>query len=155
MKKKIFLRGLSGFPLGVALGYVISIVISLIWANGYYSPCVPELTALMGCEIYAVILQAVLCGILGMGCAAGSVIWEMEHWGIIKQTGLYFLLISVIMLPVAYITFWMEHSLQGVLNYFGTFTFIFVILWILQYTRGRHNIQKMNKALRRAQNQDF
>ena len=31
MKKKIWLRGLLGFPLGIAVGHVISLIISLGW----------------------------------------------------------------------------------------------------------------------------
>ena len=30
MKKQMILRGLLGFPLGIAIGYVITIIISLI-----------------------------------------------------------------------------------------------------------------------------
>ena len=48
MKKKIIKRSLLGFPLGITMGYLITILISLGWANGYYSPCVPELISLMG-----------------------------------------------------------------------------------------------------------
>lgn len=147
MKKKILLRSLLGFPLGVAIGYMITIMISLIWANGYYSPCVPELAVRMGSEINAVLLQALLCGILGMGCAAGSVVWEMEDLGIVKQTGIYFLILSVMMMPIAYVTYWMEHSLLGFLSYFGVFAFIFAIVWVVQYMSGRHNVKKMNEAL--------
>lgn len=150
MKKKILLRGISGFPLGVAIGYLITIIISLIWANGYYSPCVPELVVMMGSEINAVLLQAFLCGILGMGFAASSVIWEMEDWGIVKQTGIYFLIVSIIMMPIAYVTFWMEHSLKGVASYFGIFVLIFVVIWIVQYIRGRYNVKKMNEALHKS-----
>lgn len=109
---------LSGFPLGVAIGYFITIISSLIWAKGYYSPCLPELVVMMGNEINAVLLQALLCGILGSGVAAISVIWELENWGIVKQTGIYFLTISIIMLPIAYTLHWMEHSLKGVVIYF-------------------------------------
>lgn len=150
MKKKILLRGISGFPLGLAIGYLITIIISLIWANGYYSPCVPELVVMMGSEINAVLLQAFLCGILGMGFAASSVIWEMEDWGIVKQTGIYFLIVSIIMMPIAYVTFWMEHSLKGVASYFGIFAIIFVIVWVIQYIRGRYNVKKMNEALHKS-----
>lgn len=149
MKKKILLRGISGFPLGLAIGYLITIIISLIWANGYYSPCVPQLVVMMGSEINAVLLQAFLCGILGMGFAASSVIWEMEDWGIVKQTGIYFLVVSIIMMPIAYVTFWMEHSLKGVASYFGIFAIIFAIVWVIQYIRGRYNVKKMNEALRK------
>ena len=149
MKKKIFLRSISGFPLGLAIGYSISIIISLIWAKSYYSPCVPELINMMGNEIRAVLLQAFLCGILGMGFAASSVIWEIENWGLIKQTGIYFLIVSVIMMPIAYVTYWMENSLKGILSYFGIFAFIFAVVWVIQYIRAKHNVKKMNEILHR------
>ena len=103
MKKKIIKRSLFGFPLGITMGYLITILISLGWANGYYSPCVPELISLMGNEINAVIFQTILCGILGVGFAASSVIWEMDSWSIVKQTGIYFSIISVIMLSLIHI----------------------------------------------------
>lgn len=147
MKKKIFLRSISGFPLGLAIGYLISIIISLIWADGYYSPCVPELAVMMGREINAVLLQAFFCGILGMGFAASSAIWEIEDWGLVKQTGIYFLTVSVIMMPIAYAMYWMEHSLKGVVSYFGIFAFIFAVVWIVQYIRAKHNVKKMNETL--------
>ena len=51
LKKQIFLRGLLGIPLGITIGYLITIVLSLVWGNGYYSPCVPSLASIMGSEI--------------------------------------------------------------------------------------------------------
>lgn len=147
MKKRIFLRGMIGFPIGIAIGYIITIFISIVMANGYYSPCVPELTEIMENEINAVILQAVLCGLLGAGCAASSVIWEIEHWGIVKQTGIYFIIISVIMMPIAYLTYWMEHSVTGFLSYFGGFALIFIVIWIIQFIIGKHSVKKMNANL--------
>lgn len=147
MKKKIVLRGIWGFPVGISIGYLITIFNSLVWANGYYAPCVPELAAIMGNEIRAVILQAFLCGLLGAGCAAGSVIWEIENWSIMKQTGIYFTIISVIMLPTAYFSYWMEHSIVGFFSYLGLFALIFVFLWIVQFVIGKHNVRKMNENL--------
>lgn len=147
MKKKAFLRGLQGFPLGLAIGYAITIAISLVFADGYYSPCVPELISVTGSEINAVLLQAVLSGILGAGFGACSVIWEIESWGLVKQTGIYFLIVSVIMLPVAYVNYWMEHSLKGFLSYFGIFIAIFAVVWIVQYTVNKRRVGKMNENL--------
>lgn len=150
MKKKAIQRGLLGFPLGITVGYLITILTSLIWANGYYSPCVPELTALMGSEINAVLLQALLCGLLGAGCAAGSVVWELERWSIVKQTGAYFLLISVLMLPAAYFSYWMEHSITGLLGYFGVFALIFAAVWMVCFFFGKHSVSRINAALSKA-----
>ena len=110
MKKKILQRGFVGFLGGVTLGQVIVIILSLIWGQGHFWPCVPDFISMVGNEIGAVALQTVLCGLLGTGFAAASVIWELEQWSLVKQTGIYFLVVSLVMLPIAYVTYWMEHS---------------------------------------------
>lgn len=150
MKKKIVLRSILGFPVGITIGYFITILISLCSANGQYVPCVPELIAVMGNEINAVILQALLCGLLGAGFAASSVIWEMENWSLMKQTGIYFAVISIIMLPIAYFSYWMEHSVAGFFSYFGIFVLIFALIWIIQFVIGKRNVRKMNENLHSA-----
>ncbi len=149
MKKKAFLRGLLGFPLGVSVGYIITIVISLLFANGYYSPCVPQLADAVGSEINAVALQAILCGLLGAGCAAASVIWDVDRWGLVKQSGLYFLVLSLLMMPIAYAAYWMEHSVRGFLSYFGVFALIFALIWVIEWLVGRSNVKKLNARLNR------
>ncbi len=153
MRKKIILRGILGVPIGITIGYLITIFISLGLANGYYSPCVPELISIMGSEIRAVILQTVFCGILGAGFAASSVIWEIDHWSLVKQTGIYFAIASVIMLPIAYLAYWMQHSVMGFLIYFGIFILIFAIIWVTQFAIGKHNVRKMNEKLYQTQRQ--
>ncbi len=147
MRNKIIMRSLLGFPAGIVIGYLITILGSLILANGYYSPCVPELISAVGNEINAVVLQTLLSGILGSGFAASSVIWQMDNWSIVKQTGIYFFIISVIMLPVAYFAYWMEHSAVGFLIYFGIFILIFVIIWIIMFIIGKQDVRKMNEKL--------
>lgn len=147
MKKKIVSRSLLGVPIGIAIGYLITIFCSLGVADGSYWPCSSELITAMGNEIHAVVLQAILCGLLGAGFAASSVIWEIETWSLVKQTGIYFMMISVIMLPIAYFAYWMEHSVAGVLRYFGIFVFIFAIIWIVQFVIGKRNVRKMNENL--------
>lgn len=149
MKRKIILRCLTGFPIGITICYLITIILSVCFANGHYSPCVPELITLTGSEINAVILQALLGGLLGAGFAGCSVIWEIDNWSIVKQTGIYFLIISVIMMPTAYFTYWMEHSIRGFLSYFGIFTLIFIIIWFVQFVTGRHNVNRMNECLKK------
>ncbi len=147
MKRKIVLRGALGFPLGIAIGNLITIGISLIWAQGYYAPCVPELISVMGNELNAVILQTLLCGLLGVGFGGGSVIWELDDWGIMKQTGVYFVIVSLFMMPVAYAAYWMEHSMKGFLSYFGIFALIFAVIWAVQFTAGKRMVKKLNANL--------
>lgn len=46
-----------------------------------------------------------------------------------------------------YFAYWMEHSIVGVLRYFGIFVFIFAIIWIVQFVIGKRNVRKMNENL--------
>lgn len=148
MKKKIILRGAIGIPTGITIGYLITIFTSLIWAEGYYSPCVPDLILIMGNEINAVILQTILCALLGVVYAASSVIWEMEYWSIAKQTSIYFLISSFVMIPTAWILFWMEHTVTGFLSYVGIFVMIFISIWLSQYLISMRDVKKINKRIK-------
>lgn len=99
VKKKTIRRGLFGLPIGIAIGFVITLIISACVGDGSFYPVTPELIGAMGNELNAVILQTVLCAIMGAGFAAASVIWELDSWSLAKQSGIYFLTISIIMLP--------------------------------------------------------
>lgn len=144
MKKKIIMRGLLGLPTGIAIGFVITLIISACIGNGSFYPVTPELIDTMGNELNAVILQTVLCAVMGMGFAAASVIWELDSWSLAKQSGIYFAIISVIMLPIAYVTNWMKHTALGVLSYVAIFVAIFIIVWLSQYLLWKRKIKKMN-----------
>ena len=92
MKKKVLQRGLFGIPTGIAIGYVITVMMSAFWGDGSYYPCVPAFVDAMGSEIRAVVVQTVLCGLVGMVYAAGSVVWEVDRWSLAGQTAAYFLI---------------------------------------------------------------
>lgn len=147
MKKQIIKRGLFGFPVGIAIGFVITILISACVGDGNFYPVTPELIDTIGNELNAVILQTVLCGIMGTGFATASVIWELDSWSIAKQSGIYFLIACIIMLPIAYIAGWMEHSIGGFLSYVGIFVAIFVAVWLAQYLSWKRKIKKMNELV--------
>ena len=65
MKNKMIKRGLFGFPVGIAIGFVITVIISACVGDGNFYPVTPELAGTMGSELNAVILQTVLCGVMG------------------------------------------------------------------------------------------
>lgn len=150
MKRTLIYRILLGFPLGVFIGYAITIILSLVYADGYYSPCVPSLSETFGNQINAVLFQAVLCGILGASFAAASLIWEKESWSMLKQTSIYFIVTSLSMMPVAYFTHWMEHSLAGFLIYYLIFIAIFIVMWVVQYFIWRNKIKSLNHKLKQS-----
>ncbi len=149
MKKKIISRALMGFPLGIALGHCISLLVSAIINKGTFNACVPGFAETIGSELGAVALQTLLCGLLGAASAAASVVWDTD-WGIVKQTVVNFCILSTAMLPIAYITGWMEHSVKGFLLYFGVFALSFALIWLLQYLAWKRRVKKLNQRMQNA-----
>lgn len=144
MFKTALKRAALGLPLGVAIGYFITICISLGIGTGEYYACVPELAESLGSELAGVIVQTVLCALLGAVSAGSSVIWEMDRWSLAKQSVICFLVLSGIMMPVAYLAHWMEHSLVGFVSYFAVFAAIFFFIWLARYLFWRKKIAGLN-----------
>ena len=86
---------------------------------------------------------------MGAGFAMASVIWELDSWSLAKQSGVYFFLTCLLMLPIAYVANWMEHSIRGVLIYVLIFVMIFLSVWVTQYLIWKRKINKMNHLVRK------
>lgn len=113
MKNRLIKRGFLGVPIGIAVGFVITVIISICIGDGLFYPITLELITKIGNELNAVILQTVLCGIIDSTFAMASVIWEIDSWSLTKQSGIYFTISCVVMFPIAYISHWMKHSIGG------------------------------------------
>ncbi|OJX40460.1 MAG: hypothetical protein BGO78_05550 [Chloroflexi bacterium 44-23] len=147
MKKQIISRIIIGFPVGVLIAYVISIIISLLIGKGQYYATEPSLIVTAGNEINAVLLQFVLAGIYGAIWAGSSAIWENEDWSLLKMTVVHFLITSISTYPIAYFTHWMAHDLAGMAIYFAVFIGIYASVWAGLYGVWRNRIKLLNAKI--------
>lgn len=152
MKKQVLLSALWGFSLGIAIGHVITILLSFARGDGGFYPCMPELIADMGSELQAVTLQTLLYGCIGVSFSVSSRIWQMDGWSLLKQTGVYFLINATVLLLAAYILRWMHRSVVGFLIYLGIFTAIFALAWVIQYGIWKRSLKKINQKLNKLNN---
>lgn len=148
MKKQVIGRALLGFPLGVFISITITMLTSIGLGDGRYLAVVPELSAQMGSELNAFILQYILSGILGAACGGGSCIWEMDEWSLLKRTLVYFIVLSGSMFPIAWFSWWMPHSIGGALSYIAIFLALFAIIFAIQYFFWKIKLRKMNDCLK-------
>ena len=75
-KKQAIIRGILGFPQGIAFMVIGTIIGALFYGEGSYALVHPDLVKIIGNEINAVILQTVSCGLIGSVFASSSVIWQ-------------------------------------------------------------------------------
>lgn len=154
MKKKVAIRCLIGAPIGLALSTIITIAISLTVRDGRFYAVVPELITDCGTEINAVLLQTVCSLLYGAAWAGASIIWEMDNWSILRQTITHLIICSFCTFPIAYFMRWMDHSVFGILSYFGIFFAIYFIIWMSQYMTIKKRIQQINSAVQKNNHMD-
>ena len=145
--KKIVSRVLYSFPIGISCSVGISLLLSLIFGEGKYYPFASPLVLFTGSEVKAMLMQTILSGILGSVFGGMSFIWEMERWSILKQTAVYFLSVSIPMMGISYLLYWMEHSLSGFLLYFLIFVMVFIVVWFFNLAVYWFKLRRMNRDL--------
>ena len=139
-------RAMIGAPIGLAISTAITIIISLVVGRGEYFAVVPELTADFGTEINAVLVQALCSMLYGAAFAGASVIWDAD-WSLTRMTIVHLLICSAATFPIAYLMRWMEHTVGGIVIYFGIFLLIYLMIWISQYAKIRKSIAALNKKV--------
>lgn len=149
MKKTIVCRSLLGLPMGIAISYSITVMISALLADGNYYPVVPELAAKTTSELDAVLIQLLCSAVYGAVFGGASVIWEAESWSLLRMTLTHLTVISISSLPIAWFLEWMPHTALGVVIYFAIFYGIYAIVWLSQYSVMKKRVRQMNAQLDR------
>ena len=149
MRKEIIKRCLFGAPVGLAIGTIVTIFISLSVGDGKFYAVVPTLITDMGSEINAVILQTVLSMVYGAAWSGASVVWDAEGWSLLKMTLVHLVITSLATFPIAYLARWMPHNIGGVLLYFGIFVAVYLCIWISQYSAMKKRVQQMNERIQK------
>lgn len=131
----------------MAISLITAIILSYATGNGSFHAVSPELIADCGTEINAVTLQTVCSLLYGATWAGASAIWEVEDWSLLKMTALHLIICSAATFPIAYFMRWMNHSVTGVLTYFGAFFVIYAVIWFTQYASIKKKLREINKKI--------
>ena len=148
MKRNMIKRIFLGIPIGIAISFLIPLAISASIGDGNFYPCVPQLVQSLGSELNAVALQTLLNALYGGICGGASVIFDREDWSLVNQSGLFFLIIAGVFMPMAWLLRWMEHNLLGAAIYFGEFIAIYLVIWAIQYLIARKRVRSFNEKLK-------
>lgn len=136
MFKKIISRAFFGFISGVCIGQVITIINVLLSKSGTYS-----------ISLVPMIIQFFMTGLIGLNYSASSIIFEIDKWGMTKQTIIHFLITS----SVLYVAFaackWVRMTILSTLIWFGICIVIYVIFWVSFFIYFKIKIKETNKQL--------
>lgn len=147
MVKRVLGRVGKGFIIGVFLGQVTQIIISLFLGKGAYIPVSDKFIEFFDTELTAVLTQFILTGFIGVALALGSFIFEIDRWGLMKQYMTHFLTTGAVWLTVV-ILCWLPQSPMGWIILLANFAGVYVITYWIQLSISRKEIERINAVLK-------
>jgi len=147
MKKKLLIRAAIGFVCGIAIGYLVPLI-SCLAAGHPVTLYSDRLRAALGSAAAALIVQAAVSGLYGAICMGGTVLYEIEHWPLIRAVALHYLLCIVPFLPIALLLNWCSGAVE-LLIMLGIMTVIYFLIWLIMFLRYRAEVRELNDINRR------
>lgn len=147
MKRRLSRLCALGACVGVTISVTITLIISAMIGDGNYYPVPPRLIASCGTELRAMLAQTAGALLYGAVLSGASMIWDVERWSLLRQTVTHLLVCSAATLPAAWGLYWMPHSMGGILEYFGIFFAVYLLIWAVTYGRIRRQVRRFNEKL--------
>ena len=142
MKKKILIRSVIGFLLGMVIGNLIVFLLSggiFPWASDY-------LVSRFGSLPAAMVLQTLFSGLQGAVPMGGTVVYEMEDWSLFRVTGIHYLMTMGSFLLISYVMGWCR-DIRTYLIIIGIMTIAYILIWLIMYIIYRRQVQELNELL--------
>lgn len=149
--KRMVRRALLMFPVGVWIGYTVTIAISVAaggFGGNFYSPVVPALEKAMGGQLPAVVLQYFLCGFLGSFSSLCATIYDIESWSYTRQTAVHFLVLAVPMFIITVACRWLPLRPGPVAAYWALFAGLYLLIWLGMRAYWKRKLRGINETLR-------
>lgn len=147
MKQKLLRHTGFGAVLGLALWALFTLLAAHLRGTWQFPAVSGHLVFIYGSELAAVTVQcigAILCGILW--CDAALIFRETD-WNLLVQTLVHIVVCMVPALAIAYVLYFMPHSLDGLMQYLRLFGAVYVLNWVGQYLRLRKGVKEINAGL--------
>lgn len=143
--KALKLAGI-GFVCGMIVGVLVAIIVGLT-ANGGALHFPQALVNGTGSEAGALLAQMLLSGVYGAIPMAGTVLYELDSWSLVKQAIVHYLSYTVAFMVVGTLVGWIEPNVADIGIVAGVFAVCHLIIWLIMYARYKSEVAELNELI--------
>lgn len=145
MLKKAFTRGLYSFVFGTTSGLLIGLMMSFI--EGDEHVIISKYLNSFNAPIRAFAIQCILIGVVSMSFGGFTIFLEKEKWSILKQWIVYFILTTMVWIPVS-IFCWGYDNLPTTISVSLSYLCGYAITAFIQYINCKKSVDEINERLK-------
>lgn len=149
--KKALIRMLISFAATVVVTDIVMLINTAIMihttGDAHVVPLVPSYAVHFSNSYIALIVQTLLCGLIGMSFGGCSVILDFERWSMIKQGIVHFLLTSIVWIPISVFCWGLGKYKTVYISILISFCFTYTVTWGTKILYYRKTTKKINQRL--------
>lgn len=145
--KRLWMRALLGFPLGVCAGYLLMILYSLILTPYQYTPLLPIFESMVENSLAAIVLQTLLCGCLGCFTTSFVTLFEKETWSNGKAILCHSLATCLMLMGSGFVLCVTSLSIQSLIVWVIMLFLLLLIIYTYMYHHVKKDIAYLNRQL--------
>ena len=143
MMKRALKRAAVGFPIGIAVGFLISWITKGERETLFSSEFIDR----MGGLTMACIIQGLVSGFYGAVCMAGTICYDIDRWSLARATFTHYLIITVLYVPISLIMGWTKSAADILIV--EAFQLVgFFLIWLIMYLRYRAEVMELNELMK-------
>ena len=146
LKRKFIKKFIIGFIIGIPICPLITYAFSSMSGHPYF--CDPILIKMFGSTIIAFLIQSLISSTYSGLCMGGSIVYEIEEWGILKTTATHFVLTFILFdITGLLLHWWSFHDIITNIIVFLMFLIPYSMIWLIQYIIYKIELKKINKDI--------
>ncbi|HHX70117.1 MAG TPA: DUF3021 domain-containing protein [Gallicola sp.] len=146
MKRKLIIRIILGFIVGAIIGNLITLLVNLGYGEKA-SIVSPHQVEAIG-KLWAIILQTILSGLLGVTGVGGIYFYDIESWSLLKSTIAHSLSILIGFIVVFPVLKWVPFTFWSCLIIAIIVSVVYALIWLIMYLIWKKEVEKMNEDLK-------
>lgn len=147
MKRSIMLRIVEGAAYGIAIGCLLELIFSALFAGNYYAPGIPSFLVHFENVNIAVAIERALYALIGVVSSLGTLLFEKEKRPLFVSTTIHFALIAITVCIVGVVLGWFR-DWSGIVGAVLSFTLVYVFIWVSTYLYERRIAMQTTRRLR-------
>ncbi|WP_407884696.1 DUF3021 domain-containing protein [Furfurilactobacillus curtus] len=148
--RKIIAAILCGIPIGITVGFIISLFFSVIYRSQSYLPSTPTFIAQFSSPLIATIVSSVLWALIGIVFSLTNLLFQVDSWSITRQTVGHFVLSYLGFTPLAILCGWFPKSIAWLALFSLIYLVIYIIVWFISMSIAQAEVRRLNRMFKQS-----
>lgn len=132
---------------GAITNLFIELIVRMVTGEKDFLPLSPEFVARFPSESIAVEINILLYGVIGIAFSAAAIIYEKDRIGFIVQNILYFVVTSMVWIPIVMLVWQLHKYPQALISTLCGFVGTYIVMSFVGYRITKKNIEEINLCL--------